>query len=367
MVASLEKSKSPVSNLSAETAQPKISKAERRGDQFTASWYVAMHSKKLGNKPKAIKLFGKELVAWRDKAGLPIIMEQYCSHMGMSLAQGEVIDGCIHCPFHNWTYDNTGQCVAIPNVEHIPPKAHQHSYITQERYGYIWAWYGTKEPLFPLPEVPAAENKQDYMLFRFYDKTKATVRQIIENTFDYAHFDVVHKIKIDEGGSSNYTLYAEEHPPITDDPPIQEGARFGAAFEATNLEVDLISRMLGFTPNSIILLVDGWTSAQRITVFLDGEIAYKVLLAASPITPTSINQEILVMIKKTGKFWLDPFYYILFCMHNRFGTFQDLPLYDYSSLDAGGVHVKHDYGVLRFRDFYQQWVNKCEAAYSQIS
>ncbi|YAF96102.1 MAG: Rieske 2Fe-2S domain-containing protein [Nodularia sp. CChRGM 3473] len=348
MVTQIETTKAPLSFSS-----PTI--FEKRGTKLAASWYIAMHSKLLTKKPKAIELFGRTLVAWRDKTDKPVIMERYCSHMGMSLAQGEIVDGCIRCPFHHWQYDNSGQCVSIPTGGHIPPKARQTVYPTTERYGYIWVWYGCEIPLFPLPEFPAAENKREYMLYRFYDGTKATVRQIIENTFDYAHFGAIHKLK--GSGTAKYTLHEGQHPAKASEPPIQEGARFGAEFECSGLDVDPTSKIFGFHPDSITLLVDGWPSGQRITVFLDGKETYKVLLATSPISETYTIQEILLMVKKTGKFWLDPFYYILFCLHNRFGTFQDLPLYDYSSLDAGGVHVKDDFGVLKFRSFYQNWAN----------
>jgi aminopyrrolnitrin oxygenase len=355
MVANLERVQAPELEQSKNLAPSKIA-FDKRGSALAASWYVVMRSSDLGKKPKAIERFGHDLVAWRDKTGQAVLMKRYCSHMGMSLAQGEVIDGCIRCPFHNWQYDRSGQCVSIPNVSHIPPKARQSVYPTNERYGYIWAWYGSETPLFPLPEFPAAENKHDYMFYRFADGTKATIRQIIENTYDYAHFGPIHKLQ--GGGSAKFTLFRGEHPPQASEPPIYQGAGFAAAFDCSGLDVDPTSKLFGFNPDSITLLVDGWPSAQRITVFLDGQETYKVLLAPCPVTETYTIQEILLMVRKTGKFWLDPFYYLLFCLHNRFGTFQDLPLYDYSNLDAGGVHVENDFGVLKFREFYQGWVNR---------
>jgi aminopyrrolnitrin oxygenase len=85
---------------------------------LAASWYVAMYSKDLGKKPKAIELFGQSLVAWRDQNGQPVIIDRYCSHRGTSLAIGQVKDGCIQCPFHHWRYDNSGNCVFIFELDH---------------------------------------------------------------------------------------------------------------------------------------------------------------------------------------------------------------------------------------------------------
>lgn len=63
---------------------------EKRGKKLAASWYIAMHSKLLTKKPKAIELFGRTLVAWRDKTDKPVIMERYCSHMGMGCVTAQV-------------------------------------------------------------------------------------------------------------------------------------------------------------------------------------------------------------------------------------------------------------------------------------
>ncbi|MBG1272009.1 Rieske 2Fe-2S domain-containing protein [Nostoc sp. WHI] len=177
--------------------QPKPTKSEASVNKnpmnLAASWYVAMRSKELGKKLKAIQLFGQDLVAWRDKNGTPVIMERYCSHMGASLAIGELKDGCIQCPFHHWQYDNEGNCVSIPDIENIPPTAHQATYVTQERYGYIWVWYGTSSPLFPLPEfAPMESEKHNYMPWYFTLNTKTTVKQVLENISDYSHIAALH-------------------------------------------------------------------------------------------------------------------------------------------------------------------------------
>lgn len=187
-------------------------RVEKQEMKLPASWYIAMPSQDLGKKPIAIDLFGKSLVAWRNEAGQPVIMERYCSHLGASLAVGEVVDGCIRCPYHHWRFDSSGQCVSAPDVENIPRTARQLTYFTIERYGYIWVWYGSQTPLFPLPEFPAAEAyRHNYMALRYAYDTKTTVSRLVESGgCDYYHGTALHKQKI--SAPVQFTIIDEQHP-----------------------------------------------------------------------------------------------------------------------------------------------------------
>jgi len=326
---------------------------------LAASWYVAMPSKDLGKKPKAIELFSQSLVAWRNQNGHPAIMQRYCSHMGASLAIGKVVDGCIQCPFHHWRFDSSGKCSFIPEVDAIPPKARQVNYPTVERYGYIWVWYGSETPMFLLPDFPAAEDERhNYMPFRFADLTKTTVRHVLENSFDNYHFMTVHNMKIAK--PIKFTLFTDQYPVELSEPPIQKEARLSAKVECSIHDLDPIARGLGFNAKNFTLLVDSWSGGQRVTAFVDGLERYKLLVGMTPIAETKSIQHILVMVKKTGKFWLDIFHYVVFSLQNRLGTKDDMPIYDNSNQDLGVAYVKHDLGVLKFREFYQRWVDKVE-------
>src|SRR5690348_12363488 len=120
---------------------------------LAAGWYIVLSSRKLTQKPVAVRLFGQDLVAWRNSSGKPVLMEEHCSHMGASLVGGRVVNDCIECPFHKWQFNGgSGKCASIPDTTHIPQTAYQFVYTNLiERYGYLWAWYGTPEPLFALP------------------------------------------------------------------------------------------------------------------------------------------------------------------------------------------------------------------------
>lgn len=237
---------------------------------LAASWYVAMLSKELGKKPKAIQLFGRDLVAWRDKNGTPVIMERYCSHMGASLAIGEVKDGCIQCPFHHWRYDNSGDCVSIPDIEHIPPTARQATYITTERYGYIWVWYGTQTPLFPLPEFLAAEGeKHNHMLYQFSFNAKTTVRRLAENSLDTCHLLIIHKFPTTNIQS---TLLDQQQSPPEFQPLVEKEAWLGSLAEATIDRypgaIGAIRQAFGFKALKWMVQQNFWPSGLVVKTFI---------------------------------------------------------------------------------------------------
>jgi hypothetical protein len=70
--------------------------------------------------------------------------------------------------------------------------------------------------------------------------------------------------------------------------------------------------------------------------------------------------EVLVVAKKTGFFLQNLFFCLVFGLQNQISTGEDLPVWNTMKADGGGAYVNHDRGVLKFREFYQSWVDKVE-------
>lgn len=346
---------------------------------LAASWYIAMLSKDLAKKPIKIELFGRSLVAWRDEKNRPVLMELYCSHLGASLAMGKVVDGCIQCPFHHWRFDTSGECISAPEVERIPPTAHQATYATTERYGYIWVWYGSETTLFPLPECPAAESeKHNYMPLRFTYNTKTTVRMLVENACDYYHVITLHGQNV--SGSIQLSLFDDEHTAQQKESSINqeawealqqrkasvpEAAWFGALIQYPLQSyvgrLGPVADALGLGAKAFTARVDSWAGGTRVTNFTDAEERLTLLFGATPVADGNTVAHFLVMIRKTGNFWLDMLYLLLFSWQSKtaFGK-EDIPIFNNLNTDAGRAYIKHDRGILKFREFYQRWVDKVE-------
>ena len=195
---------------------------------LAASWYVAVPSRELGRKPMALMLFGKPLVAWRDARSRPVLMPRHCPHLGASLADGKVVDGKLQCPFHGWRFGSDGACAEIPGVERIPAgAAGLAAYPTVERHGYVWVWYGSAEPLFPLPELSAlAPDSGRHRGFQLADRTGASVRRILENTYDPDHLVQLHGLAVD--GALRLRMLDDPAATADHGPPIPAEAWLGA-------------------------------------------------------------------------------------------------------------------------------------------
>lgn len=337
--------------------------APQKAMNLPASWYVAMFSKALGKKPLAIELFGQPLVAWRDQKGHPVIIERYCSHLGASLAMGKVVEGCIQCPFHHWRFDSSGHCVFIPEVDRIPPMARQVNYVTTERYGFIWIWYGSQTPLFLLPEFSAAEDERhNYMPLRFANAARTTVQRVVENQYDYTHIPALHELKVTD--FIQMTLLNDQYPAEQSQLPIKKEAWFGGVIEARIEKyfglIGTIVQALGINSETFTMRVEAWPSGVLFTVFVNGEERWRALKCTTPIAENQTIEQVLMMVKKTGKFWLDILYYVIFGLQSRATSAQDVPIWNTMKSDGGRVYVKHDLTLLKFRQFYQSWVDKAD-------
>ena len=163
---------------------------------FPEGWYfVAERRSILKHKLIQRQWLGTSIVAWSDDEGTICVAESVCPHLGSSLgpeAGGRVRDGRLVCPFHGFTYDVAGTCVATPFAE--PPKsARLNVFHTREICGLVFAWWGIdrRPPQWSLPEEPstAAEwSNLEIRTLRFPGHPQETT----ENSVDLAHLRYVH-------------------------------------------------------------------------------------------------------------------------------------------------------------------------------
>lgn len=59
---------------------------------------------------------GRELAVFRVGERVHVL-DNECVHTGGPLGEGEVVDGCVECPWHGWRYDvETGHSPINPRV-----------------------------------------------------------------------------------------------------------------------------------------------------------------------------------------------------------------------------------------------------------
>ncbi len=160
-------------------------------------WYALAFASEIGARPRLVRALGEDLVVWRARDGRPAVLSNQCVHRGGSLADGEVVDGCVRCPYHGWRFDAAGACVAIPAAPPtlpIPKKARVAAYDAVERYGLVWAFLGElpaaeRPPIPDFPEYDAAGWRAIHGDFTW----RANYERVVENAVDIAHTPFVHR------------------------------------------------------------------------------------------------------------------------------------------------------------------------------
>ncbi|MFI1195273.1 Rieske 2Fe-2S domain-containing protein [Micromonospora sp. NPDC020750] len=339
---------------------------------LAASWYAGLSTARLRDRPVALQLFGRDLVAWRERSGRAVVAPRYCPHQGVSLALGKVDEIGLRCPFHGWRFDGSGACVRIPGSARIPATAKLTPYPTVERYGYVWVWYGTAEPLFSLPDFPAlAENRDRYVGFRYTDRSTGTARQLLENAFDYYHFQTLHGLSLDH---TEFRMLRDQSEAADNGSPIDSPAWLGAWFEGIATPGHPVrdparwgmAKAATFAAGDAFqLLVDGWPGGQRFTGYVDGKEFFKVLLAITPVSERVTTQVGWAGTPRTGRL-RTLFNLVMLYGQSRAGTRQDIPIYDTTEATAGTLRTPYDNGVAHFRRYYQSWVGKVETVTAPV-
>lgn len=332
---------------------------------LATGWYVALRSHRLRRSPVRVELLGGSFVAWRSTAGVPVLMPLHCPHMGAALSGGRVVDGTLRCPFHHWRFDADGRCRELPSGRRPPAAARLPVLPTTERDGYIWFWYGTAEPLYPLPGPAIAQSgpARAYRVFRLEDQTGTTVRRVLENSFDPDHLVALHGLDVQ--GSTDADVLD----------PARADAEFGSFDPADSRLCAVfgwpsyggwlgrVSGALDLNARRFELRVAAWPTLQHLHYVADGVLLYRLILAVTPVAADRSVQHIAVAVNRHDQRVRDSLRYLVHRGEVMVAARQDLPVFDtMRSGDRHGIYVPGDRPVREFRRFYQRWTDPEAAA-----
>ena len=164
------------------------------GDLLRRYWHPIAPAGELLQKPvKPVRLLGEDLTLFRDKQGRLGLVGERCAHRLVRLEFGYPVDEGLRCPYHGWTYDPTGQCVAQPAE---PPestfkdKVRITAYPVQELAGLVFAYLGPEPaPLLPRWE-PLVMDGLDRELY--FMTVPCNWLQGMENSPDWTHVEWLH-------------------------------------------------------------------------------------------------------------------------------------------------------------------------------
>jgi phenylpropionate dioxygenase-like ring-hydroxylating dioxygenase large terminal subunit len=159
-----------------------------------------------GNRPiRPVRLFGEDLVLFRDGDGRYGLIERACPHRGTDLAFGRLEDGGLRCAFHGWLFDVHGTCLqtpAEPDDSNLCANIRQKAYPVIEKSGILFAYLGPgAPPAFPNFDCFVAPSTHT---FAFKGMIDCNWLQSLEVGIDPAHTSFLHRFFHDEDPAQGY-------------------------------------------------------------------------------------------------------------------------------------------------------------------
>ena len=164
------------------------------GELLRRYWHpIAAVGQLLERPVRPVRLLGEELVLFRDPAGRLGLVGDRCAHRLVQLKYGYPVPGGLRCPYHGWTYDGTGRCVAQPSE---PPgstfkeRVRIRAYPVKELAGLVFAYLGPQ----PAPLLPRWDRLVWPNVFRVigFAEIPCNWLQCMENTPDPVHGEWLH-------------------------------------------------------------------------------------------------------------------------------------------------------------------------------
>jgi phenylpropionate dioxygenase-like ring-hydroxylating dioxygenase large terminal subunit len=173
-----------------------MGQAEARVDRFRDFWYVVAESRELASRaPLQRKLLDEWLVVWRGPDGAPVAAQDRCMHRAGRLSYGSVVDGCIKCPYHGWTYETSGELCAVPSegarFKRIAGRRIR-TYATAEVDGYVYVRLEDDPVIETEPFRYAHWQQPGYQTIRVQNRMHNDVTNCVENFIDIPHTVYVH-------------------------------------------------------------------------------------------------------------------------------------------------------------------------------
>lgn len=145
--------------------------------------------------PVRVRMFGENLVLFRDTDQHLGLIEELCAHRCASLALGRNEDGGLRCVYHGWKFDVAGRCVDMPTEPDdfgYRDRVRLRSYPVREAGGFVWAYLGPEGTAPPFPDYDWMQLPHDQVVALKIGE-RANYLQAMEGATDNAHSWFLHR------------------------------------------------------------------------------------------------------------------------------------------------------------------------------
>jgi len=174
-------------------------------------WYPGIEGKLVKDKPRALKILGEDVIFFRDENGKVAALTDFCPHRGARFSGGarrtagggpepgrhnDEFKGYLTCPYHGFTFDGTGECVAALTEgpdSGLVSKLRARNYPTVELKGIVFVWMGKTAPVPIETDIPSYFYDEDVVTETYVRRWALNWSLTIENSHDS------HAVKIHRG------------------------------------------------------------------------------------------------------------------------------------------------------------------------
>ena len=140
------------------------------------------------------RLFGVDVVGFRDASGQPHVLKDRCPHRNVPLSFGRYDGSQLRCGYHGWTFSPAGACTSVPGLppSAATPEACIPAYAAVESQGFVWVWATADAPPEDAPFQFRCVDDPDYLVVRKSLSSPGTVGMVAENALDVPHTAFLH-------------------------------------------------------------------------------------------------------------------------------------------------------------------------------
>jgi phthalate 4,5-dioxygenase oxygenase subunit len=144
--------------------------------------------------PVRARMFGEDLVVFRDSDGRLGVLGEHCPHRGASLALGRNEECGLRCLYHGWKMDVAGnvlEMVSEPRESSFAQKVKHKAYPAQEWCGFVWTYMGPQDTM-PAFRPPVWAPRADARVSVAKVIVPCNWAQVLEGAIDSAHSSSLH-------------------------------------------------------------------------------------------------------------------------------------------------------------------------------
>src|SRR5436190_8279313 len=214
--------------------------------------------------PVRARLFGEDLVVWRDSQGRLAVMDEHCPHRRASLVLGRNEECGLRCLYHGWKVDVEGNVLEMPSepaASLLKQKVKHKTYPSREAGGFVWTYMGPADEM-PEFEAPAFAPTPDTRVSIVKVQVDCNWAQVLEGAIDSAHSSSLHSTDMPPAKVDGAKATATHWPrPSTDKAPrlVLQETTFGFRYAAIRRPItnsgthDYVRVSLFVAPTTVVI------------------------------------------------------------------------------------------------------------------